>query len=83
MTRHWQTHTQNKVSDDAGKNEDAKKGQGYDEHVEEAIVSFADAVANPGTVVIETVCGGRRVSISVVIRFLDRHSPTQLSHRLQ
>lgn len=44
------------MSDNAGKDVDAEKGQRDDEHVEEAVVSLAHAVANPRTVVIKAFC---------------------------
>lgn len=45
--------TQNEMRDDTGKHEDTEEGQRNDEHVEVAIVALADAVPDPGTVVIE------------------------------
>lgn len=44
------------MSNDAGEYENAQKGQRGYEHVKISIVSSADAVAHPGTVMIEPIC---------------------------
>lgn len=51
------------MSDNAGKNVDAKKGQRNDEHVEKAIVSFSNAVAHPRTVVIKAFCFHKKMQL--------------------
>lgn len=51
--------TEDDVRDDEGEDEDCEEGQRQDEHVEEAVVPLPDAVAHPGAVVIESLCGER------------------------
>ena len=43
------------MRDDTSEDEDTEEGEGNDEHVEVAIVPLADAVADPGTVVIKSL----------------------------
>ena len=72
------------MSDNAGKNVDAKKGQRNDEHVEKAIVSFSNAVAHPRTVVIKTFCFHKKMQLKFGKKMqYCNHLPTQLSQREQ
>lgn len=45
------------MRDDEGEDEDGEEGEREDEHVEEAVVPPPYAVAHPGTVVVEALCG--------------------------
>lgn len=47
------------MSDDAGKDEDAEEGEGYNEEIKVAIVSPAHTVPHPRTVVVKPLWKGK------------------------
>jgi hypothetical protein len=47
--------TKNEMSDDTPEHEQTKKGERQDEHVKVAIVSLSNAIADPRTMMIESL----------------------------
>ena len=67
------------MSDNAGENVNAKKGQRDNEHVEEAVVPLSNAVAHPRTVVIKTFCFHEKIVIKIwkkdaILSITNQHS---------
>lgn len=56
----WTALTQSQMCDDAAKYEGGQERQGDDEAVEVAVVAFANAVPDPGTVVVKSLWGQRQ-----------------------